>query len=46
MRLGSGGGVSDWSMLIFGVDAADGEPDFEFFRGSSAPLLFNGSAEC
>lgn len=43
---GRSGGVTDKSLLIFGVDAADGVFDFEFFLASAVPLLFSGSAEC
>ena len=46
MKPGRRGGVVDKSLFIFGVEAADGVLDFEFFRASVVPLLFRGSAEC
>lgn len=46
MMPGRRGGVMAESLLIFGVEAADGVFDFEFLRASVVPLLFRGSAEC
>jgi hypothetical protein len=46
MMPGRSGGVTDKSLLIFGVEPADGVFDFEFLRASVVPLLFRGSAEC